>query len=170
MNLTPAEGRALGVLIEKEAICPDLYPLTPLRVWMGCNQKDFRKPRMIVHMDDVLEALEGLSTHGLAKTSKGRCYQRWSHTLSFDHRTTILIGALLLRGPSTPGELRYWTSRIHRFPTNESVIQLLQACPCAKLKGKRWIQTLTSEQPIQYEQELIDLKARLSWLEASLIR
>ena len=170
MNLTPAEGRALGVLIEKEAICPDLYPLTPLRVWMGCNQKDFRRPRMIVHMDDVVEALEGLSAHGLAKASKSRHCQRWSHTLSFDHRTTILIGALLLRGPSTPGELRYWTSRVCLFQTSETVIQLLLACSCVKLKGKRWIQTLTSAQPIQYEQELIDLKARLNWLEASLIR
>ena len=90
--------------------------------------------------------------------------------MPFDHQTSILIAALPLQGPSTPGELRYWASRIHRFPTSESVIQVLKACSCVRLKGKRWIQTLTAEPPIEYQQEIIDLKERLSRLEAALVR
>jgi hypothetical protein len=41
MSLTAVEGRVLGVLIEKEAIRPDLHPLTALRVWMGLQPERF---------------------------------------------------------------------------------------------------------------------------------
>src|SRR5687767_15775728 len=60
VQLTPAESRVLGVLIEKALTTPDQYPLSLNAVVAGCNQKNNRDP--VLHMADneAFDALESL--------------------------------------------------------------------------------------------------------------
>ena len=45
-DLSPAEARVLGVLVEKQRSVPDTYPLTLNALVAGCNQKTSRDPVM----------------------------------------------------------------------------------------------------------------------------
>jgi len=169
-SLTKAEGRVLGVLIEKESIRPDIYPLSLTHVWAGCNQKTHRKERMVLPKADVLEALEGLHSKELAQSTQARHVLRWSHNLKSTAQAVRLIGALLLNGPSTTSELRVFVNRLTRFSSNDDIVSLLKTTPYATLRGRRWFQTLTEEEPIPFQQEIAELRAKLGWIETNLYR
>lgn len=117
--LSPAEGRVLGVLIEKQRTVPDTYPLTLNALVAGCNQKSSRDPVMALSDSDVQQALDALSHQALVIETSGGRVMRYAHNaervLALPSQSVALIAVLLLRGPQTAGELRINAERMHRF-------------------------------------------------------
>jgi uncharacterized protein YceH (UPF0502 family) len=125
--LSPLEARVLGVLIEKELATPDYYPLTLNALVQGCNQKTSRNPVMEVDDAQAQIALDGLKHQHLVLESYGASgrVMRYAHNLpkvlGVGQQVSALLGALLLRGPLTPGELRTACDRLYRFADISSV-------------------------------------------------
>ena len=132
IQLTAAEARVLGALVEKEVTTPDYYPLSLNALINACNQRSNREPVMDLDEDDVRQALHGLEDNGLAgraRAADGRVtkYEHWlGEAFNFSRAETALICVLLLRGPQTPGELRGRTERMHRFEEIGDVLAGLQ--------------------------------------------
>jgi len=59
-SLSLLEARILGVLVEKEKITPDAYPLTLNSLTAGCNQKTSRDLVMSVSESEIQSTLEEL--------------------------------------------------------------------------------------------------------------
>jgi uncharacterized protein len=122
MDLSAAELRVLGCLIEKELTTPQQYPLTLNALMLACNQTSNRDPVVDYDEATVDEAVRSIKTKGLASfvhPSHGRSALRVRHTLGevlgLDVRPLALLAVLVLRGPQTPGELRARTERMVRF-------------------------------------------------------
>ena len=131
-QLSAAQARVLGALVEKENTTPEYYPLTVNALINACNQRSNREPVMDLDEDEVRQALHRLEDHGLAgraRGSEGRV-TKYEHTLgeafNFNRAETALVCVLLLRGPQTPGELRSRTERMHRFDEIGEVLSGLQ--------------------------------------------
>jgi uncharacterized protein YceH (UPF0502 family) len=120
-NLTAAQARVLGALVEKEVTTPEYYPLSLNALISACNQRSNREPVMNLDEEAVRQALHGLEDRrlaGRARGAEGRVtkYEHWlGEAFNFSRAETALICLLLLRGPQTPGELRGRTERMHRF-------------------------------------------------------
>ncbi|WP_298234835.1 YceH family protein [uncultured Azohydromonas sp.] len=129
-ELTPAEGRVLAVLVEKQATVPDTYPLSLNALVSGCNQKTARDPVMSLSEADVLEALEGLRELSLVNEVSGMRVTRYDHNaprgLGVPGAAAALLTTLLLRGPQTAAELRANSERLHRFADTSSVEGFLE--------------------------------------------
>jgi uncharacterized protein YceH (UPF0502 family) len=123
--LSAAEGRVLGVLIEKQRTVPDAYPLTQNALVAGCNQKSSRDPVMTLSDADVQQALDALRRQSLVIETSGGRVMRYAHNaervLGIPSQSTALLAALLLRGPQTAGELRTNCERMHRFADTSAV-------------------------------------------------
>lgn len=120
MELTDAEVRVLGCLIEKELTTPDHYPLTTNALVAACNQKSNRDP--VVEYDErtVDTAMLSLREQGLARTITGsgralKHRQVLAEALQLDEAALAVLGVLAVRGPQTVGELRTRTDRAHAF-------------------------------------------------------
>ncbi len=119
MDLTAAEIRVLGCLIEKQRTTPDTYPLTLNALRMACNQATARDP--VVRYDDavVRDAMTRLSRRRFARLAGGGRAPKFRHLL--DEALTrapdelAVLCVLMLRGPQTPGELKQRTDRLHPF-------------------------------------------------------
>ncbi|MEA2220828.1 MAG: uncharacterized protein QOJ35_3454 [Solirubrobacteraceae bacterium] len=119
MDLTAAEIRVLGCLIEKQRTTPDTYPLTLNALRMACNQSTARDP--VVRYDDatVRDAMTRLSRRRWARLAGGGRAPKYRHLL--DEALTrapdelAVLCVLMLRGPQTPGELKQRTDRLHSF-------------------------------------------------------
>ena len=129
-NLTAAEIRVLGCLVEKELATPEYYPLTLNALVNACNQKSNRLP--VVEFDEtiVAEALESLRPLGLAtQSAEGGRAAKFCHNLygkyQLDDNEMAIFAELLLRGPQTPGELRQHASRMKPLETLEQVEEIL---------------------------------------------
>ena len=125
-QLTPAEARVLGSLIEKEVTTPEYYPLSLNALLNACNQKSNRDPVMNLDEEQVRRALHALGQHGLARSAAtdGRVAKfehRVNEVFNFHRHELALICALLLRGPQTPGELRTRSERLYAFDDLDSV-------------------------------------------------
>ena len=118
-DLSPAEARVLGVLVEKQRSVPDAYPLTLNALVSGCNQKTSRDPVMSLDERDVQEALDALKHRSLVVETSGGRVMRYGHNaeraLDLPSQSIAILAALMLRGPQTAGELRINTDRMHRF-------------------------------------------------------
>jgi uncharacterized protein YceH (UPF0502 family) len=123
--LDPAEARVLGVLLEKELLTPDAYPLTLNAVAAAANQKTSRVPVMELAAAEVADALERLRQHVLVWRSEGARVEKWRQSVDrrweLDEAGRALTALLLLRGPQTPGELRTRSDRLHPFASVEEV-------------------------------------------------
>jgi len=125
--LSPLEVRVLGVLSEKQLTTPDYYPLTLNALVAGCNQKTSRNPVMSVTEGEVQMALDELKRHTLVMDSFGSSgrVMRFAHNvnkvLGLSQPHVALLTVLMLRGPSTPGELRINCERMYPFPDISSV-------------------------------------------------
>ncbi|GAA4794138.1 YceH family protein [Lysobacter hankyongensis] len=118
-QLTPAEARILGSLVEKAATTPDVYPLTLNNIVLACNQKTAREPVTNLSPGEIGHALRQLEPRGLVKSEYGARSERYHHRLDKIYDLTpaqsCLIALLLLRGPQTLHELLARSERQHRF-------------------------------------------------------
>jgi len=121
LDLTPAEIRVLGCLLEKQRTTPDAYPLSLNALRLACNQSTNRDP--VVDYDDhtVREALDRLGRRRWTRLASGAGSRapKFRHLLdealplSGAERAVLTI--LMLRGPQTPGELKQRAERLHPF-------------------------------------------------------
>jgi uncharacterized protein YceH (UPF0502 family) len=124
-DLTPAELRVLGSLLEKQRTTPDAYPLTLNGLRAACNQATNRDPVMQLEEREIRDALDRLYRRRWTRlTSTGRT-AKYRHLLDdaigLRPPEQAVLAVLLLRGPQTPGELRIATERLHRFVDISSV-------------------------------------------------
>lgn len=126
-DLSPLEARILGVLIEKEKITPDAYPLTLNSLCAGCNQKTSREPVMNVAEPEVQAALEELRGRLLVLETYGasgrvlRYAQNFGKCYGLPAASVAMLAILMLRGPQTVSELRANCERLYRFDDASSV-------------------------------------------------
>lgn len=153
--LTPTEARILGVLIEKEATTPDVYPLTLNSLTAGCNQKTSRDPVMSLAEVEVQAALEELRGRTLVVETFGASGRvlRYAHNFrkvyGVPAAAMALLAILMLRGPQTVNELRANCDRLYHFVDASSVeayLEELAARPSGALVSKLARQPGTREQ------------------------
>lgn len=162
-DLTAAELRVVGCLIEKESTVPDSYPLTINSLRTACNQSTSRDP--VVEYDDhtVEQALASLRELGLIRIvySTSNRATKYRHVLpdalDLEAGATAVLAVLMLRGPQTIGELKQRTDRMHHFDSIDDVAEELATLAArgfaASLprrpgqKDVRWVQLLGAEAP-----------------------
>lgn len=119
--LDPIEARILGVLIEKEAVTPDVYPLTVNSLMSGCNQKTSRDPVLQVTEREIQSALDALKSRTLVVESYGASGRvlRYAHNFGkvfgVPKGAVVVLAVLMLRSAQTAAELRANSDRIYRF-------------------------------------------------------
>ena len=121
MDLTAAEIRVLGCLIEKQRTTPDTYPLTLNALRSACNQSTNRDP--VVNYDEptIRDAMTRLSRRRWARLASGAGSRasKYRHlldeALGLARDELAVLCVLMLRGPQTPGELKQRTERLHPF-------------------------------------------------------
>ena len=118
IELTTAEARVLGVLIEKGFTTPNQYPLSLNAIATGASQLSNRDPIMKMDEDQAFDAVEGLRNKQLAVRvdQVGSRVHKYKHigveTLHCRQAEVAILAELLLRGPQTLGELRSRASRM----------------------------------------------------------
>lgn len=119
MDLTSAEIRVLGCLLEKQRTTPDHYPLSLNSLRLACNQSTNRDP--VVQYDEAIirEALHRLGRRGYARLAGAGRAAKYRHLLSealpMTSAEQAVMCVLMLRGAQTPGELKQRGERIHPF-------------------------------------------------------
>ena len=164
-ELSAAELRVLGCLIEKEATTPDAYPLTLNSLRLACNQSTSRDPVVAYSDLDVEKALTSLRSRGLTRTvhSTSNRAAKFKHVADdvyeLTRRELAVLSVLMLRGPQTVGELKTRTERQHSFRNTDDVETTLVALggrdPALAVqllrqpgqKDARWIQLLGDGEP-----------------------
>jgi uncharacterized protein len=132
-ELSFAEQRVLGCLLEKQRTTPDQYPLSLNALRLACNQSTNRDP--VVELDEptIRDALQRLGRRRFTRLASGQGSRavKYRHlldeALGLDAAGQAVLAVLLLRGPQTPGELKLRTERLHRFATLEDVEAQLDA-------------------------------------------
>lgn len=124
-ELTAAEARVIGCLLEKQVTTPEQYPLSVNGVVTACNQKTNREPVMNMAEREVQEQLDNLVKRHFLRTVSGfgsrvtKYEQRFCNSefgnLKLSTAEVALVTTLLLRGAQTPGELRTRASRMYEF-------------------------------------------------------
>ncbi len=134
MDLSAAEIRVLGSLVEKQLTTPQQYPLTLNALALACSQSSNRDPVVAYDDHSVEAAVTSVKTQGLARfvhPSHGRSALRYAHcldeTLGLGTRPLALLAVLMLRGPQTLGELRSRTERMVAFSDVREVQSELDA-------------------------------------------
>lgn len=130
--LDPFEIRVLAVLAEKEALTPDIYPLSVNALTNGCNQLSSRDPVMSISEETVNDVLQRLIQKKLvaevsqagARVQKYEQRMRIKWTLEQDKLAILTL--LMLRGVQTAGEIRTRAARMHEFSTVADVEAGLQ--------------------------------------------
>ena len=163
MELSPAETRVLGCLIEKERTTPENYPLSLNALISACNQLTNREPILTLGDREAEDALDSLRQKKFATVifGAGSRVQKYRHTLAdvynFSPQEYALLCVLLLRGPQTAGELRQRAERMAPFAAladaenvlntmaegGEPLVRLLPARPGQK--ERRYVQLLSGE-------------------------
>lgn len=130
--LTPTEVRVLGSLVEKELTTPEYCPLTMNALILACNQKTNREPVTSYSEEEVADAVETLRTKQLAwqRSIPGSRVLKYEQNLrarfGFELRELAVMTVLMLRGPSTVGEIRGYTGRMYQFRDLTEVEESLQ--------------------------------------------
>ena len=127
VELSDAELRVLGALIEKEATTPEYYPLSTNALVNACNQTSNRNPIVTYSDSDVDQVLKGLREAGFARVGKGVGERSYKHRHVLNEKwglTSAELAALaimMLRGPQTLNELK---TRTERYAVFDSVEEL----------------------------------------------
>ena len=133
MELTPAQGRVLGALVEKERTTPQGYPLTDSALLAACNQTTSRDPVVSYDVGTVRVAVRELRELGLVRTvhRSGERTDKHRHellaALGLSPAQVALLAVLLLRGPQTLAELCARSERLEVFATVDDVERELAA-------------------------------------------
>lgn len=131
MELTFAEGRVLGCLVEKQLLTPQAYPLTDNALVAACNQTTSRDPVVRYDTATVRLAVRSLRENGLVRTTHRERADKHEHrlgdALGLPPAEVALLAVLLLRGPQTSGELRARSERMQAFGSIEEVERVLDA-------------------------------------------
>jgi uncharacterized protein YceH (UPF0502 family) len=120
-DLTPAELRVLGSLLEKQRTTPDTYPLTLNALRAACNQSTNRDPVVNYDEETIRDALARLGRRRWTRLASGHGSRaaKYRHLLdeelTADRSEQALLAVLMLRGPQTPGELLQRTERLYHF-------------------------------------------------------
>jgi uncharacterized protein YceH (UPF0502 family) len=131
--LNDVEIRVLGSLVEKQLTTPEYYPLTLHSLTVACNQKNNRNPVTAYQENTVAHALETLREKSLTYVFHGSSSRvpKYKHVMPevmhLSPPELAVMGALMLRGPQTVGELRGNASRFHEFTGLEEVETTLNA-------------------------------------------
>lgn len=126
-ELTPAQVRVVGCLLEKELATPDAYPLTMNGLLAACNQTSNRHP--VVHYEEptVSNAIENLRVAGIVRVVYSRSNRADRFRQVLDERLDLseadraVLAMLLVRGPQTVAELRARTARLHPFDDEDGL-------------------------------------------------
>jgi uncharacterized protein len=161
VNLSVAETRVLGCLLEKQRTTPDTYPLSLNALRLACNQSTNRDP--VVDYDDatIRDALHRLERRGFARLASGGRAAKYRHLLAealpMDGGEQAVMCVLMLRGPQTPGELKQRAERMHAFADLDGVQETLARLIARELaerlprrpgqKEERYTQLLGEDQP-----------------------
>jgi uncharacterized protein YceH (UPF0502 family) len=132
MDLSAAETRVLGCLLEKQRTTPDAYPLSLNALRLACNQSTNRDP--VVDYDETVirDALHRLERRGFTRLASGAGSRapKYRHLLAealpMDGAEQAVMCVLMLRGPQTPGELKQRTERMHAFGDLPAVNETLE--------------------------------------------
>jgi uncharacterized protein YceH (UPF0502 family) len=155
MDLSSAEIRVLGCLLEKQRTTPDHYPLSLNSLRLACNQSTNREP--VVDYDEALirDALHRLERRGYARLAGAGRAAKYRHLLSealpMSGAEQAVMCVLMLRGAQTPGELKQRGERIHAFTGLEEVHATL-----AGLLGRELVERL-ARRPGQKEERYTQL-------------
>jgi uncharacterized protein len=163
MELTAAEGRILGCLIEQEAADPGAVPLTLNALRLACNRTTGRDP--VVAYDDrtVEDTLLALKSRGLARfvaptaeVRTTRYRQRADERWRMGPADLAVLAVLLLRGEQAVGEVRNQAQRLFPFGSPAEVDAVLDALaartpqpfaarvpPRPGDRETRWVEVLT---------------------------
>src|SRR5688572_10087376 len=131
VDLTAAEIRVLGCLLEKQRTTPDQYPLSLNALRLACNQSTNRDPVVDYDEATIRDALQRLSRRRWTRLASGHSSRasKYRHllddALGLRQDELALLGVLMLRGPQTPGELKGRAERLHPFPTLDAVHETL---------------------------------------------
>jgi uncharacterized protein len=158
MDLSPAEIRVLGCLLEKQVTTPDAYPLTLNSLRLACNQATNRDP--VVDYDDAVlrDALRRLERRGYIRLASGHSSRasKYRHLLAealplgADEHAVLCV--LMLRGAQTPGELKQRGERMHAFADLDAVHETLQRLIARELA--RRLERRPGQKEERYEQLL----------------
>jgi uncharacterized protein len=125
MDLSKAEIRVLGCLLEKQHTTPDHYPLSLNSLRLACNQSTNRDP--VVDYDEAIirDALHRLERRGYTRLAGASRAAKYRHLLAdalpMSSGEQAVMCVLMLRGAQTPGELKQRGERIHAFDGLEEV-------------------------------------------------
>jgi uncharacterized protein len=132
VDLTAAETRVLGCLIEKQRTTPDTYPLTLNALRAACNQSTNRDPVVDYDEATIREAVTRLSRRRWARLASGAGSRASKYRHLLDEALTsapdelAVLCVLMLRGGQTPGELKGRTERLHPFADLAAVHDTLE--------------------------------------------
>ena len=121
MDLTAAELRVLGCLVEKQRTTPDTYPLTLSALRAACNQSTNRDPVVAYDEATIRDAVTRLHRRRWARLSSGASSRTSKYRHLLDEALTgapdelAVLCVLMLRGGQTPGELKARCDRLHPF-------------------------------------------------------
>ena len=131
-DLSPAELRVLGSLLEKQRTTPDAYPLTLNALRAACNQTTNREPVVAYDEETIRDALHHLGRRRWTRltSSHGSRAAKYRHLLAEEMQITpeeqALLAVLMLRGPQTPGELLARTERLYHFDGADELHSVLE--------------------------------------------
>jgi len=158
MDLSPAEIRVLGCLLEKQLTTPDAYPLTLNSLRLACNQATNRDP--VVDYDDAVlrDALRRLERRGYIRLASGHSSRasKYRHLLAealpLSAQEHAVMCVLMLRGAQTPGELKQRGERMHAFAGLDEVHETLEQLIARELV--RRLERRPGQKEERYEQLL----------------
>jgi uncharacterized protein YceH (UPF0502 family) len=119
VDLTAAEIRVLGCLLEKQRTTPESYPLSLNALRLACNQSTNRDPVVDYDEATIRDALHRLSRRRWTRLASGPGSRapKYRHlldeALGLPQDEVAVLCVLMLRGAQTPGELKQRTERLH---------------------------------------------------------
>jgi uncharacterized protein len=119
MEPDAVEIRVVGCLVEKQRTTPDAYPLSLNALRLACNQATNRDPVVAYDEETVSAALRRTAQRSWTRLASGA----GSRARKYRH---LLLAALMLRGPQTPGELKQRSERLHVFAGLPEVQEALE--------------------------------------------
>jgi uncharacterized protein len=132
VDLTAAEIRVLGCLLEKQRTTPEAYPLSLNALRLACNQSTNRDPVVDYDEATIRDALHRLSRRRWTRLASGPGSRapKYRHLLDEalglpDDEVAVLC-VLMLRGAQTPGELKQRTERLHPLADLDAVQATLE--------------------------------------------